>query len=78
MQRSSMVQLVQIAEDWHDLPQADARILDVLLDLAFLPSGCRVAELRLKDIMTRHGLETRVDIALLAVANTVTAVFMLS
>src|SRR3546814_3570427 len=42
------------------------RILDVLLDLAFLPSRCRITELGFEQIMADHREEASVDVALLA------------
>ncbi len=60
------VQLVQIFEDRHDLPQAVARILQVLPDSSLLPASGRVAELGLKDIVAGHGLEAGSDGPVLA------------
>jgi hypothetical protein len=48
-----------------------ARIADVLLNLIFLPSCCRIAKLRLKNIMTGHRQATGIYIALLAATDTV-------
>jgi hypothetical protein len=48
-----------------------ARIVDVLLDLSFLPACSRIAELGLKDIVAGHGAETRIYIALFANANAI-------
>lgn len=66
-----LVQFIQILEDWHDLPKAVARILNVLLDLTFLPARRWVAKLRLKNIVTCHRFEPRVDVALFATANAI-------
>src|SRR6185437_8567279 len=52
-------------------PQPMARVLDVLLDLALLPAGGRIAELRLEQEVADHGRETRVDLALLSAADLV-------
>src|SRR5450755_4803121 len=43
-----------------------ASILDVLLDLPLLPTGGRIAELRLEQEMADHGCEPCVDLAVLA------------
>jgi len=46
-------------------------VLDVLLDLPFLPARRRVAELGLEEIVAGHRQEADVDIALLAAADLV-------
>src|SRR5471030_1281560 len=46
-----------------------AAILNVLLDLALLPTGRRVAELSIEQVMTDHRAEARVDISQLAAAH---------
>ena len=51
------------------MPDASARVLDVLLDLALLPAGSAVAELRLEQVVAGHRREAAVDLALLAGAN---------
>src|SRR5271170_7245475 len=43
-----------------------AGILDVLLDLPLLPTGRRIAELRLEQEVADHGCEPCVDLAVLA------------
>src|SRR5690606_28930849 len=43
------------------LPQTMARILNVLLDLAFLPARSRIAGLRLEHVMADHRGKPRVD-----------------
>src|SRR3984885_15271319 len=48
-----------------------ARVPDVFLDLPLLPAGSRIAELRLEQEVADHGLEARVDLALLSAADLV-------
>ena len=60
------VERVEIGKAGHGLPQPPPRILDVPLDLPFLPTRGRVAELGLKQIMARHRPEPRVDLPGLA------------
>ena len=52
-------------------PDATTAILHVLLDNALLPASGAVAELRLEQVVARHGLEAGVDRAALALANLV-------
>mmetsp|Transcript_44314 Transcript_44314/g.78330 ORF Transcript_44314/g.78330 Transcript_44314/m.78330 type:complete len:366 (+) Transcript_44314:5222-6319(+) len=52
-------------------PDLAPAVLHVLLDDALLPAGGRVAELGLEQVMRAHGLEARVDRALLADADLV-------
>jgi hypothetical protein len=61
-----VVERVQGRERRHGLPEAVPRIMHVLLDLALLPAGRRVAELGFEQVVADHGLEARVDVALLA------------
>src|SRR5580658_9726659 len=51
------------------LPDPMAGVLDVLLDLPFLPTGGRIAELRFEQEVADHGREAGVDLALLAPAD---------
>src|SRR6478735_2711450 len=62
------IQRRQIWKVRHLLPQAWSGILDVLLDLTFLPTCRWIAELGRKDIMVRHRQEADVDLPLLAPA----------
>ena len=50
-------------------PDATTAIEHVLLNLALLPAGCRVAELGFEQIVTDHGSKTLVHIPLLALAD---------
>ena len=56
------VQGINVGEAWHRLPQPPPRILNVLLDLSFLPTRCRITELGLKQVMAGHGREPGVDL----------------
>src|SRR5450432_556965 len=66
-----VVQRRQRGEARRRLPEPMAGILDVLLDLPLLPSGGRIAELRLEQEMADHGSEPCVDLAVLAAADLV-------
>jgi hypothetical protein len=46
-------------------------VLHVLLDLPFLPAGGWIAELCFEKVVTDHGRETNVDLALLAATDLV-------
>jgi hypothetical protein len=48
-----------------------ASVLDVLLNLSFLPARRRVAELRLKQEVADHGCEPCIDLAVLAASDLV-------
>ena len=65
------VQGIDIGEAGQRLPQPTPRILDVLLDLSLLPTGSRVAELWLEQVMAGHGREPGVDLPRLASANAI-------
>ena len=65
------VQRRQIGEARQRLPQATARILDVLLDLALLPARRRVTELGLEQVMAGQRREPGVDLPRLAGADPV-------
>ena len=60
------VQAVQTFRMRYRLPESMARILNVLLDLAFFPTGCRIAELGLEHVMADHRRKPRVDCPRLA------------
>ena len=61
------IQRIEIGEARHGLPQPSARILHVLLDLALLLAGSRIAELRIEQVMAGHGCEPGIDLTYLAV-----------
>jgi len=43
------------------IPDAAAHILDILLNNTFLPARSHIAEIRIEQVMCRHGKETRID-----------------
>ena len=51
------------------LPDPVPGVLNVLLDLTFLPAGCGVTEFRFKQVVADHGSETAVDLPDLASTN---------
>ena len=63
MQRSSSQAFIaaRSGKVRHQLKDLVPGILHVLLDLPFLPARCRVAELRLEDVVAGHRQEPRVD-----------------
>ena len=65
------IQRIKIRKGWHHLPESVARIANVLLDLSFLPTRRRVAEISLKDVVAGHGHEPRIHVALLAHAHAI-------
>jgi hypothetical protein len=65
-QLKPVVQGFQRCKARHGLPQSMTRILDVLLDLSLLPSGCWIAELGFVEVVAGHRHEADVDVALLA------------
>jgi hypothetical protein len=65
------VELGQAAKRRRAVPDPPPRVLDILLDLAFLPAGGTVAELGLEQIVARHRREAGVDRALLARADAI-------
>jgi len=60
------VQLFQAFELGKAVPDAMPRILYVLLDLPFLPTRSRVAELGIEQVVAHHRFETDVHITQLA------------
>ncbi len=65
------IQRLKIWEVWHALQYLVARIPNVLLDLALLPTCRRIAELGLIDIVVRHREKAHVDLSLLAATYTI-------
>jgi hypothetical protein len=61
----------QIREVRHQVQEQMAGILHVLLDLPLLPSGSRIAELGLEDVVAGHRHEPGVDLTRLAGAHPV-------
>src|SRR6185437_2719910 len=60
------VQLVVALEPQPRREEALTHESDLVLDLALLPAGGRIAELRLEQEVADHGREARVDLALLS------------
>src|SRR5271154_5537828 len=56
------VERSQVREAGQRLPQPPPRILHVLLNLALLPAGSRVTEIRLEQIMAGHGGKARIHL----------------
>ena len=56
----------QVGKGRHGLPKLPTRVLDVFLDLAFLPARGRIAERGLEQIVAGHGGKARVDLPHLA------------
>ena len=65
------IQCRNIRELRHGLPKPVAGILNILLDLAFLPPCGRVAKLGLEHVVAGHRKEPGVDLPFLAPANTI-------
>ena len=65
------IQRGKVGEVRHALQHLMAGISNVLLDLPLLPSGRRIAEVELIDIVVRHGEEAHVDLPLLAAADAI-------
>src|ERR1700687_5051356 len=66
-----VVQRRQGGKGGRRLPETIAGVLDVLLDLPLLPTGRRIAELRLEQEMADHGCEPWVDPAVLPAPDSV-------
>ena len=56
------VEGIQVFKHGRDLPQPMPGVLNVLLDLAFFPTRCWVAELSLEDEVIDHDLEAHVHV----------------
>ncbi len=63
------IQRSKVGEVRHALQHLMTGVPDVLLDLAFLPSRSRIAELGLVNIVVRHGEKAHVDLPFLATAD---------
>src|SRR6056297_2867648 len=66
-----VVQCREIGEARHELPQAMARVLHVLLDLSLLPASGRIAERWLEHVVVCHGKEPHVDLPFLPATDAV-------
>ena len=69
--RQPVVQVGQRIEGRGAVPNPVPGILDVLLDLAFLPARGGVAELGIEHVVVDHDLEAQVDLPLPSLANPV-------
>ncbi len=65
------IQCRKIGKARRRLPKPVSRILNILLDLPLLPTRRRIAELRLEDIMVRHGEKPQVDPPFLAATDAI-------
>src|SRR5690606_7695060 len=66
-----VVQGFQRWKAWCGLKEPMTRILNILLDLAFLPAGRRIAKFRLIEIVAGHCHEADIDVPLFATAYSV-------
>jgi len=61
-----VVQGIQRGQAWNGLPKPVTCVLNILLDLSFLPTRCGIAELGFEQIVAGHCHEADIDVALLA------------
>src|SRR5690606_41777933 len=66
-----VVQGFQRWKAWCGLKEPMTRILNILLDLAFLPAGRRIAKFRLIEIVAGHCHEADIEVPLFATAYSV-------